>query len=32
VRYAFVERDVSPDPLASIRASHRYLETLLAAK
>jgi sugar phosphate isomerase/epimerase len=32
VRYAFVERDVSPDPLASIRASHQYLETLLAAK
>jgi sugar phosphate isomerase/epimerase len=32
VRYAFVERDVSPDPIASIRASHQYLETLLAAK
>jgi sugar phosphate isomerase/epimerase len=32
LRYAFVERDVSPDPLASIRASHQYLETVLAAK
>jgi sugar phosphate isomerase/epimerase len=32
LRYAFVERDVSPDPLASIRASHQDLETLLAAK
>ena len=29
LRYAFVERDVSPDPLASIRASHQYLATVL---
>jgi sugar phosphate isomerase/epimerase len=29
LRYAFVERDVSPDPLASIKASHQYLETVL---
>jgi sugar phosphate isomerase/epimerase len=29
LRYAFVERDVSPDPIASIRASHQYLETVL---
>jgi sugar phosphate isomerase/epimerase len=31
LRYAFVERDVSPDPLASIRASHAYLKTVLSA-
>ena len=31
LRYAFVERDVSPDPLASIRASHDYLATVLSA-
>ena len=30
LRYAFVERDVSPDPIASIRASHDYLATVLA--
>jgi sugar phosphate isomerase/epimerase len=30
LRYAFVERDVAPDPLASIRASHDYLKTVLA--
>lgn len=30
LRYAFVERDVSPDPIASIKASHDYLATLLA--
>ena len=30
LRYAFVERDVSPDPIASIRASHAYLATVLA--
>ena len=30
LRYAFVERDVAPDPLASIRASHAYLATVLA--
>jgi len=29
LRYAFVERDVSPDPIASIKASHQYLETVL---
>jgi sugar phosphate isomerase/epimerase len=29
LRYAFVERDISPDPIASIRASHQYLETVL---
>ena len=29
LRYAFVERDVSPDPIASIRASHAYLATVL---
>jgi sugar phosphate isomerase/epimerase len=31
LRYAFVERDVSPDPIASIRASHDYLKTVLPA-
>jgi len=31
LRYAFVERDVAPDPIASIRASHDYLKTVLAA-
>jgi sugar phosphate isomerase/epimerase len=31
LRYAFVERDVSPDPIASIRASHDYLATVLPA-
>jgi sugar phosphate isomerase/epimerase len=31
LRYAFVERDVAPDPLASIRASHDYLKTVLSA-
>lgn len=31
LKYAFVERDVSPDPIASIRASHQYLETILRA-
>jgi hypothetical protein len=31
LRYAFVERDISPDPIASIRASHQYLETVLRA-
>ena len=31
LRYAFVERDVAPDPLASIRASHEYLATVLRA-
>jgi sugar phosphate isomerase/epimerase len=31
LRYAFVERDVSPDPIASIKASHQYLETVLRA-
>ena len=31
LRYAFVERDVSPDPIASIRASHEYLKTVLSA-
>lgn len=31
LRYAFVERDVAPDPLASIRASHDYLATVLSA-
>jgi sugar phosphate isomerase/epimerase len=31
LRYAFVERDVSPDPLASIKASHSYLATILRA-
>jgi sugar phosphate isomerase/epimerase len=31
LRYAFVERDVSPDPIASIRASHDYLATVLSA-
>ncbi|HEU4722737.1 MAG TPA: sugar phosphate isomerase/epimerase [Gemmatimonadaceae bacterium] len=31
LRYAFVERDVSPDPIASIRASHEYLRTVLSA-
>ena len=31
LRYAFVERDVSPDPLASIKASHDYLATVLRA-
>ena len=31
LRYAFVERDVAPDPLASIRASHAYLATVLRA-
>jgi sugar phosphate isomerase/epimerase len=29
LRYAFVERDVSPDPIASIRASHQFLESML---
>jgi sugar phosphate isomerase/epimerase len=29
LRYAFVERDISPDPIASIKASHQYLETVL---
>jgi sugar phosphate isomerase/epimerase len=29
LKYAFVERDVSPDPIASIKASHQYLETVL---
>ena len=31
LRYAFVERDVAPDPLASIKASHDYLATVLRA-
>ncbi len=31
LRYAFVERDVAPDPLASIKASHDYLKTVLSA-
>ena len=31
LRYAFVERDVSPDPIASIRASHDYLASVLPA-
>lgn len=31
LQYAFVERDVAPDPIASIRASHDYLKTVLAA-
>ena len=31
LRYAFVERDVAPDPLASIKASHDYLATVLSA-
>lgn len=31
LRYAFVERDVAPDPIASIRASYDYLKTVLSA-
>jgi sugar phosphate isomerase/epimerase len=31
LKYAFVERDVAPDPLASIKASHDYLATVLRA-
>ena len=31
LQYAFVERDVAPDPIASIRASHDYLKTVLSA-
>jgi sugar phosphate isomerase/epimerase len=31
LRYAFVERDVAPDPLASIKVSHDYLATVLRA-
>jgi sugar phosphate isomerase/epimerase len=32
VRYAFVERDDTTDPVATIRASRAYLTTLLAAR
>ncbi|MDB4884113.1 MAG: Xylose isomerase protein barrel [Gemmatimonadetes bacterium] len=32
VRYAFVERDDTTDPIATIRASHDYLATLLASR
>ncbi|MEO6528274.1 MAG: sugar phosphate isomerase/epimerase [Gemmatimonadaceae bacterium] len=32
VRYAYVERDDTTDPVATIRASHDHLATLLAAK
>jgi sugar phosphate isomerase/epimerase len=31
VKYAFVERDVAPDPIASIKASHDYLASVLPA-
>jgi len=32
VRYAFVERDDTTDPIATIRGSHDFLSTLLASK
>jgi sugar phosphate isomerase/epimerase len=31
LQYAFVERDVAPDPIASIKVSHDYLATVLSA-
>ena len=31
LKYAFVERDVAPDPIASIKASHAYLASVLPA-
>jgi len=31
LKYAFVERDVAPDPIASIKASHDYLASVLPA-
>jgi sugar phosphate isomerase/epimerase len=32
LRYAFVERDDTQDPIATIRVSHDYLTTLLASR